>query len=315
MRYHGLMQSPQSLSLILNATLASDLDVIGDRWVLLILRDMFIGRSRFESLRKHTGASKATLARRLDTLISADIVVKQNCSDGTKRMEYVLTTKGQALYSASLLAWQWELLWAENATDTLPSALIHTQCGDPLSPTTVCQYCQLPLQLDDVEWPHNSDDFDMQMLTLRQANKQRRVRTTSLDNQADRSLATISDLIGDRWTLLLLIAAFLGLKRYDEFARQLSIASNILSQRLSLLVEKGIFYKQAYQQKPVRYTYRLTDKGTSLYSLIMVLRQWATDYSSAIEGLRHAPCGQKLNLQVLCGSCTTPPTADTVALV
>lgn len=315
MRYYMLMQSPHSLSLILNATIASDLDVIGDRWVLLILRDMFIGRTRFESLRKHTGASKSTLSRRLDTLIGADIVAKQQCAYGSKRMEYVLTQKGSALYSTSLLAWQWELVWADNAPDTLPNALLHSDCGQPLSPVTVCQYCQQPLQLEDVEWPHHAGDFDIQMQTLRQANKQRRVRSSTLDNQADKSLATVSDLIGDRWTLLLLIAALLGLKRYDEFEKHLTIASNILAQRLNLLVENGIFYKKAYQQNPIRYSYLLTEKGKSLCPLILLLRQWATHYSSNEEGLRHGPCGKPLILEVLCGSCQTPPTAETVSVV
>ena len=105
------MTDVSSIPLILNATISSDLDVIGDRWTLLILRDLFLGRTRFEALRTHTGASKATLSRRLETLIQADVVKRRQLNPSNKHFDYLLTSKGLKLFGASALAWQWEVAW------------------------------------------------------------------------------------------------------------------------------------------------------------------------------------------------------------
>ena len=76
--------------LIINNQMAAGLDVIGDRWVLLILRDIFLGRSRFEELRLHTGASRTTLTRRLGALLEADVLYKRCYSTTGNRFEYCL---------------------------------------------------------------------------------------------------------------------------------------------------------------------------------------------------------------------------------
>ena len=293
-------------SLILNSALASDLDVIGDRWVLLILRDVFLGRNRFESLKAQTGASRATLTRRLDTLLKSDILYKHPYSPSGNRFEYKLTEKGLGLFNASMLAWHWERTWAEEDATSLPKQLHHTVCESEFIPKTVCKHCGLDLVLEDVQWPQASSELNEQIHTINSMHKQRRVRVSHGAGE-DMALSTISDLVGDRWTLLLLISSYLGIKRYDGFVNQLNIASNILSHRLKLLVEKNIFTKIIYQDQPLRYEYLLTEKGKSLYALIMVLRQWALGYQATEESLIHLQCGQPLSLTVLCQSCNNPP--------
>ena len=203
------MNEESAVPLILNAALAEELDLIGDRWVLLILRDIFMGRTRFEALRKHTGASKATLSRRLESLIQGGIVSRIEASPNTKRFDYRLTKAGMGLFGASMLAWQWESQWFETNEGDLPHALIHQPCGHPLNPKVVCTHCNSALTLEDVEWQGIEASMDKQMAVIRSSNKQRRVRASAV-KPADIRMAHVSDLIGDRWTLLLLIAAFLG---------------------------------------------------------------------------------------------------------
>lgn len=297
-----MTQSP-SISLILNNALASDLDIIGDRWSLLILRDVFMGRNKFEALRTHTGASKATLSRRLDSLIKADVLCKRTGKDGSKRLEYHLTDKGKTLFGASMLAWQWESKWFDCEDNELPHTLYHKQCNGVLEPVATCAHCNGKIGLEDVEWPESEQHFAHQMKVIRTSNKQRRVRGSAELQAADLRMTQISDLIGDRWTLLLLIAAFLGIKRNDGFANQLNIASNILSQRLSMLVDAGIFDKTPYQQNPPRFEYGLTEKAKTLYPLIMILRQWAMSHQPHQEHLRHKSCGNPLLIKVVCQGC------------
>jgi DNA-binding HxlR family transcriptional regulator len=88
------------------------------------------------------------------------------------------------------------------------------------------------------------------------------------------SIAGTLELIGERWTLLIVRDAFLGLRRFDEFQRSLGIARNVLTDRLNRLVEAGIFEKVRYSERPERFEYRLTDKGRELNVALSALRQW-----------------------------------------
>lgn len=295
--------------LIVDADMAAGLDVVGDRWALLILRDAFLGRTRFEQFRRHTGASRTTLTRRLQALIEADVLYKQSYG---KRFEYKLTPKGLGLFEASLLSWSWESTWTDTSQEVLPTSLMHKSCGHDLSPNAICAHCQKPLQVGDVEWPELEHQISQQYAAIQSFNK-RRVRASAVTDSQDLSLAHVSDLIGDRWTLLLLIAAFLGESRYDAFQKNLNIASNILTDRLNLLVDVAVLERHPYQDKPPRYEYRLSEKGKSLYPLVMVIRQWVLDWlPNCAETLVHKQCGQALNIEVQCGHCHKRPEVTSV---
>jgi DNA-binding HxlR family transcriptional regulator len=83
------------------------------------------------------------------------------------------------------------------------------------------------------------------------------------------------DLLGDKWTLLIVRDLVLGKKQYQEFlSSPEGIATNILADRLKRLQEAGIVVRMAYQQNPVRYRYTLTDKGYSLKSVLRILASW-----------------------------------------
>ena len=118
------------------------------------------------------------------------------------------------------------------------------------------------------------------------------------------SVARTLDVVGERWTLLVLRDAFQGKRRFEEFTRSLPIARNILSDRLSLLVENGILERSAYQQRPTRYEYRLTPKGFELYPVIVALLQWGDRYLAGAEGppleLLHKECGGSISAQAVC---------------
>src|SRR5690606_12333537 len=97
------------------------------------------------------------------------------------------------------------------------------------------------------------------------------------------SVARTVDLLGDWWTPLVLREAFYGARRFDDFL-ELGIGRNILTERLSRLVEEGVFEKVPYQERPTRFEYRLTDKGRALFGVLAAMIRWGDDWLAGEEG-------------------------------
>ena len=97
----------------------------------------------------------------------------------------------------------------------------------------------------------------------------------------DCAIARSLEVIGERWTMLIVRDAFYGVRRFDDFQENLGIARNVLTARLKKLVEAGIFRKTAYRQRPLRHEYRLTDKGAALFTVIVGLKQWGDRFGVA----------------------------------
>jgi len=92
------------------------------------------------------------------------------------------------------------------------------------------------------------------------------------------SIARALELVGERWTLLIIRDAFLGLRRFDEFQESLGISRNVLTERLNRLVEEGIFEAIPYGIRQDRYDYQLTRMGLDLHVALIGLRQWGDKY-------------------------------------
>jgi DNA-binding HxlR family transcriptional regulator len=94
------------------------------------------------------------------------------------------------------------------------------------------------------------------------------------------SIARALELVGDRWTLLLVRDVVLGNRRFDELLTSLGVASNVLSDRLTRLVAEGILERVRYNERPERLEYRLTEKGRELGVPLLALMQWGDRYVS-----------------------------------
>jgi DNA-binding HxlR family transcriptional regulator len=120
------------------------------------------------------------------------------------------------------------------------------------------------------------------------------------------SIARTLELIGERWTILIVREAFLGTRRFDDFQRRVGLARNVLQTRLERLVEEGILRRVLYQERPPRYEYRLTRKGTDLWPVLVALLRWG-DRHAAPDGapivLEHAGCGGVLDDRRRCERC------------
>jgi DNA-binding HxlR family transcriptional regulator len=94
------------------------------------------------------------------------------------------------------------------------------------------------------------------------------------------SIARALEVVGERWTLLIVRDAFLGLRRFDEFQESLGIARNVLTDRLNRLVAEGILERVPYSERPERFDYRPTPKGRELNVALAGLRQWGDKHLS-----------------------------------
>jgi DNA-binding HxlR family transcriptional regulator len=94
------------------------------------------------------------------------------------------------------------------------------------------------------------------------------------------SIARALEIVGERWTLLIIRDVFLGIRRFDELQESLGVARNVLTDRLNRLVGEGVLERVPYSQRPTRYEYRLTAKGRDLNIALSGLRQWGDKYLS-----------------------------------
>jgi DNA-binding HxlR family transcriptional regulator len=129
------------------------------------------------------------------------------------------------------------------------------------------------------------------------------------------SVAKTLEIVGERWTVLILREIYFGRRRFDEIASDLGIARNVLTQRLQRLQDEGVLTKVAYQERPERFEYRLTEKGLDLWPVMVTLMQFGDRYY-APEGppivLTHRDCGGTLDEHRICMTCGAKLTAKDV---
>ena len=127
----------------------------------------------------------------------------------------------------------------------------------------------------------------------------------------DRSRCSVAGtlaVVGEKWSLLVLREAFLGVRRFADFQRQLGAPKAVLTDRLATLVDQGVLRRVPYQAEGERqrHEYRLTDKGLDLYPTLVALMAWgdrylADDGEVPVE-LRHRDCGEPVHLALTCAA-------------
>jgi DNA-binding HxlR family transcriptional regulator len=114
------------------------------------------------------------------------------------------------------------------------------------------------------------------------------------------------EVIGERWTLLILRDAFLGIRRFDDFQRDLGVSRGILTARLQWLCDEGILARRRYRERPERFEYRLTEKGRDLWPVILALTKWGDRYEAPDGPPRrflHRGCGGEVTEHATCAKC------------
>jgi DNA-binding HxlR family transcriptional regulator len=127
---------------------ARTLDVVGEKWALFAVREVFLGCRRFEEMVRNTAAPRDTLAARLKTLVAHGVLERRQYSEHPPRDEYVLTSAGRDLYPVILGLLQWGD--RHLADETGPPMTLEHHCGATLEPLVVCGSCGEPVDARDV---------------------------------------------------------------------------------------------------------------------------------------------------------------------
>jgi DNA-binding HxlR family transcriptional regulator len=132
------------------------------------------------------------------------------------------------------------------------------------------------------------------------------------------SIARALEVVGERWTLLLIRDAFHGVRRFQDFERSLGLSKKVLADRLDRLVDEGVFERRRYQERPPRDEYRLTAKGRGLWKSLAHLMLWGDEFYGTEAGpprvLLHRDCGGTPDGHLRCSRCCDDLEAGDVEL-
>ncbi len=276
------------------------LNLIGDRWTLLLLYCLFLGQGRFSELLEMTGMARSVLAKRLQRLEEAGLLCRRRYQQHPPRDEYLLTERGADLHDVACAIIAWDRRWHYDARSPM-HRLRHSTCGREFTPLQCCAACGEPVHAREVDWrPGPGAGLDPHP----GARAHRRSSIAAEDIAATQPLMQRSfEILGDRWTAMTVAAAFYRHRRFGEFQDALGIASNILSERLARLVELEVLTRG----DEARDGYRLTEQGLDLFPIIVALLRWGDRWLAGRRGpplsLFHRHCGQLLVPVVACDRC------------
>jgi DNA-binding HxlR family transcriptional regulator len=121
------------------------------------------------------------------------------------------------------------------------------------------------------------------------------------------SIARTLDVVGEPWSPLIVRDVWVGINRFDQMQADLGISTKVLTERLKWLVEQGVLERRAYQERPTRHEYALTEKGVELCGVLMAMTAWGDRHTAGDAGppvlLRHTDCGQITHAEVRCACC------------
>lgn len=285
------------------------LNAIGDRWSQLIIQEAFRGARRFEQFRSSCNAPRNTLTVRLRRLLENGLLEKGTAGSDSSSRDYLLTDKGRELFDSILIAWSWSVRWDAAAPGQTPS-LIHLDCGKSMLPVPVCSHCDGEISLHACRHELSPvTDFD-------EIGSMRLHRRRQTDEQVGRGSIDVNDIIGDRWTAMVISSQYFGVHRFDEIQSLLKISTNILTDRLRALIAFGILERRLYELSPARYDYWLTKKGRDLYphalSLLLWADKWLLGGRSPSVKVYHRYCGHEVSMKLVCGECNGVLTPDNV---
>jgi DNA-binding HxlR family transcriptional regulator len=124
------------------------------------------------------------------------------------------------------------------------------------------------------------------------------------------SIARALEIVGERWSLLILRSVLLGVHRFDDLLDALGITRSVLTARLQRLVAEGVLERVPYQQRPLRHEYRATAKGRELWPVLVHLLRWGDEHYPEPAGpprvLEHRGCGGGPDAHLMCDRCGEP---------
>ncbi|MBT2511080.1 helix-turn-helix transcriptional regulator [Streptomyces sp. ISL-98] len=270
--------------------------LLGDEWALLILRYAHQGVRRYQDWRGLLPISDAVLAARLARLTEERLLDRVAYQDRPVRYEYRLTRRGREIWPVLVAVRGWECRWAGDHGEP-PAGMRHRTCGRPMEPVMVCDGCGDPVQPRDIGSTLGPSGDDGR--SIPSAATRRRSAAVLPEGAAGLLPETVA-LIGNRWSVALLGAAFLGARRFGEFQQRLGAPPTMVADRLRTFCALGVLRAEGA-------AYRLTPKGRAFFPVVMTLIGWGQRWYEAPEGPAlvsvHRGCGREFGPRLACGEC------------
>jgi DNA-binding HxlR family transcriptional regulator len=130
---------------------ARSLDLVGDRWTVLILRELYMGATRFEEIQIQTEATPQMVATRLKSLEADEMIERHPYNEKPLRYEYRLTEKGRSFYPVIHALRAWGETWCKDEDEEVAVSFVHRRCGHDVGLGNVCPKCGIPVERKDLD--------------------------------------------------------------------------------------------------------------------------------------------------------------------
>ncbi len=287
--------------------------LVCDRATLLVLLHAHSGACRYAEFSDQTGLASRLLSSRLAQLSEDGLLVRIPYSRRPLRHAYHLTHMGVALFEVLALLVTWEQAWPDAPNVNTVAQFIHLGCPAAVaqrsrtaSARMHCAAChqavdprQISLRVSHTEMAK----MPSKSTTTRRTSQDSAYQPGDLKSVLPQSLA----VLGDKWSIEVLVCAFFGLRQFGDFGARMGIATNILADRLVRLVEAGLLRRSTEDEPHRKGMYFLTPKGRDFYAILIALQSWADAWidhrvRSPVK-LRHTPCQKKLEPLLVCVAC------------
>lgn len=275
-------------------------DQIGDMWTFLILREAFFGAKQFSEFATAIKVSRARLTERLKHMVETGLLAQHDVVPGKKRQEYRLTAKSIDVYPIALCMISWASRWRDV---TPPTVLKHKTCGHDWETKVICRHCDQPVYVDEIDWP---SPIGLDDAYSHGSNVKGWRRMTSFDGISTREEPAFEayKTFGDRWSMLIMYGAQRGPFHFSYAQKILSLATNILTDRLKHLVNQNLLERTDESR---RAAYVATESGRSLFAPLLAMRTWAVDNEkpgpNGWSKVIHKTCGSDLMIKCACVYC------------
>ena len=290
--------------------IGATLQLVGDRWSLLILREAFRGARRFLDVQHRLDISPSVLSRRLADLVEDELLAKVRYSETPPRDEYRLTEPARDLWPLFIAVWAWDRTWLPRSAWIEQADLHHDDCGNvvtaPLLADGACGAVGVTARDTTARRPDG--------VTFTEANPPRRYRRTSqaADDASDAdAVMDATALLGDRWSTAVMAASFLGVQRFADFEAEIGAVPPLqLSDRLATFERQDVLERVPVEPGARRLRYRLTPKGLSFFPVFATLLDWGARWRPGDPArtltIVHRPCGRTLQPRWTCNACGQP---------
>lgn len=279
--------------------------LIGDEWALLILRYAHQGVHRYADWRDRLAISDSVLSARLALLTRMGLLTRTVYQTRPARYEYRLTRKGREVWPILVAIWAWEFRWVAGHSESLPW-MRHRTCGRHMEPQLTCAACGervAPRDVSSVVGPSGEDGRSVPAAATRR-------RSASAVGDGAGLFPETMALVGNRWSVMLLGAAFLGAHRFGEFQQMMGAPPTMVADRLRTFVSLGVLSEEPSAERADWISYRLTDKGRAFFPVIMTAIAWGQRWFHAPDGpalvSTHRGCGAEFEPRLVCDGCGEP---------